>query len=340
MRIIYYSLGRDIQQRISKLASDTETISCTSLQRLQMLQLSSDDIIIMHSETAGKESIWEIINNKARPIIILSENARLLPQWSASELLTEDFTDQDILNAIENISTTDVIDTILQRTLIGSSEVMRKTREQLKHAIHSDLPVHIIGETGTGKTLAASLIHRLGDKNGKFIVESCGCLTTSIIDSELFGHYKGSFTGAMENREGLLSAADGATLFLDEIQDLPVGIQKKLLRVLDTGEYRKLGSDRILRTSFRLITASNIPLSTLLAEKRIRKDFYYRISGIEIRMPSLDEHSEDIPELLDAYQKKSINAERAINDFSLFMHRFPGNVRELFTEADLYMQGF
>ena len=333
MRFLLYSLGRALSDRVLSFLEGFDTVNCPSAQRLHS-SLRHEDIVLLRSDAAEKDMIKQIVG-KERTIIFYPDDARKHNSFDSAIMVSESCTEYELRDAINQISSSDYISSVLSNALAGSSELMRKTRKQLRSAIDSTIPVHIVGETGTGKTLAAKLIHDLSSLNGRMVMESCGCLANSIADSELFGHSKGAFSGALDNREGLLASANGSTLFLDEIQDLPIDIQTKLLRVLDTGEFRKLGSDRITKTSFRLITASNMTLSSLLEQKRIRKDFYYRISGIEIRMPSLDEHPEDIPEILQVFSRQK-DLEKAI-DYSIFMHPYPGNVRELFREAELYL---
>lgn len=338
LKFILYSLGRILSERILPLLQDYETVSCPSPQRLSLIRIDKNDVILMDA-SAAKLSLIERFGREIR--IILFHEDDTIPGSSDGMTIPvrKGCSDEELSIIIRKMADSDQISYSLQHSLAGSSEIMRMTRKQLHMAIKSTLPVHIVGETGTGKTLAAKLIHTLSQGDSRLVMESCGCLATDIADSELFGHIKGAFSGAYDNREGLLAEANGSTLFLDEIQDLPLNIQIKLLRVLDSGEYRKLGSDLIMKTSFRLITASNMPLASLLAEKRIRKDFYYRISGMEIRMPSLDEHPEDIPELLEVFRRNKHEEIRHIPDMSYFMHSFPGNVRELFKEAELYLQG-
>ena len=335
MRFFMFALGRALSEKVKPIIGQAETINCPSLQRLLSATIRKDDIIITREAAFGSEAESCLKAIGTNVIVFISAESKKRKN-NCFTYLNIDCSDSELRNAL----TTDNTYTMLCRYLAGSSEIMRRTRYQLLKATKSSLPIHLVGETGTGKTLAAKLIHSSLPQKKHLVVESCGCLSKDIAESELFGHIKGAFSGAIDNREGLLAQADGSTLFLDEIQDLDIPLQLKLLRVLDSGEYRKLGSDKTLRTSFRLITASNLTLSRLLAEKRIRKDFYYRISGIEIRMPSLDEHMEDIPEILDTFAKlKGVSSDKAM-DYSRFMHSFPGNVRELYKEAELYLQGF
>ncbi len=330
MRFLIFSLGGTIYEKVLPIIGQTSTVNCPTFQRLISAGASKDDVILTRTSVLSAALTESLRAFPGKVIVIIDTNQkRRIPEFF---YLDDAFTEKEFLNAIEG----DSASRTLKRYLAGSSEIMKKTRKAILNAINSSLPVHIIGDTGTGKTLTAKLIHMSSHQKKDLVMESCGCLSTDIADSELFGHTKGAFSGAVEGREGLLAEADGSILFLDEIQDLPLNLQIKLLRVLDTGEYRKLGSGKTLKTSFRLITASNIPLMDLMKNNRIRKDFYYRISGLEIRMPSLSEHMEDIPEILESYISEK-GYQGRIEDYSSFMHSFPGNVRELLKEAEIYL---
>ena len=340
MRFFAFALGRVLSERVLPVTGRENTVNCPSLQRLVSEDIGRGDIVLARAASISWQSAESIIERKAGIIIFMSgDDERKITAYGSVIYMPQDFSENELRMAITDIASDNAVEKALRNQLAGSSEVMRLTRKKLSMAIASTLPVHIVGETGTGKTLAANLIHGYMGKHSLMVSESCGCLSTGIADSELFGHIKGAFSGASEERKGILEAADGSTLFLDEIQNLSHDLQSKLLRVLDSGEYRKLGSDRVKKTSFRLITASSKTLDELLSERKIRKDFYYRISGIEIRMPSLSEHMEDIPELLKNFERKKGGMSRII-DYAIFMHSFPGNVRELFREAELYLQGF
>ncbi len=331
LRFLIFSLGRALSERVVPLLGQANCVSCPTFQRLITAGGDKEDVIITRLSILTA-TLSESLRNFPGKIIVItdSEGQRRDPKFC---YLNENFSDLELENAVNG----DLVSLNLKSFLAGSSDVMVKTRKSILHAIKSSLPVHLVGDTGTGKTLAAKLIHMSSRHDRDIVMESCGCLSTDIADSELFGHTKGAFSGATDNREGLLAEADGSILFLDEIQDLPMNLQTKLLRVLDTGEYRKLGSGKTLKTSFRLITASNMSLKELVRTKTIRKDFYYRIYGHEIRMPSLLEHMEDIPEILQAYERR-MGYGRIINDYASFMHNFPGNVRELLKEAELYIE--
>lgn len=221
--------------------------------------------------------------------------------------------------------------------LVGISPVMRNVFEIIEKASQSEAPLIIFGETGTGKELVAHAIHRLGKRrDGPFIQLNCAALNESLLESELFGHVKGAFTGAYGHRQGRFEAADGGDIFLDEIGDLPLNIQVKLLRTLETKQIERVGDHRPIRVDARIITATNRNLDRLVAEGRFREDFYFRINVIPIHLPRLRKRPEDIPSLADHFIRRlRLNSGKDITGLSaeameLFTaHRWPGNVREL-----------
>ncbi len=221
--------------------------------------------------------------------------------------------------------------------LIGKSQPMQEVFRKLKLAADSDVAVLITGESGTGKELAASAIHSQSARRDKpFLGINCSAIPETLLESELFGHVKGSFTGAGVDKVGIFEAADKGTLFLDEIGDVSPAIQVKLLRVLQEREIRRVGDCRTRSVDVRLVTATNKDLKKLVAAGTIREDFFYRIHVFEIRMPPLREHREDIPVLVDHFveelcRAKGLSADGIARDaLQLLMdYHWPGNVRQL-----------
>lgn len=220
--------------------------------------------------------------------------------------------------------------------LIGKSSVMQEVFRRLRLAAHSDVTVLLTGESGTGKELAARAIHTLsGRKDKPFFAINCSAIPETLLESELFGHVKGAFTGAIRDKIGVFQAADGGTLFLDEIGDTSPLLQLKLLRVLQESEIRRVGDDRDSRVDVRLITATNRDLKALMAEGTLREDFYYRIHVFEITLPPLRARREDIPLLVHHFMEENSKAfGRKIQDIAqdalhrLMEYGWPGNVRE------------
>ena len=221
--------------------------------------------------------------------------------------------------------------------LLGRSPAMTALRELIARVARSQAPVHITGESGTGKELVARLIHDSGARaDAPFVAVNCGAIPSELMESELFGHKRGSFTGAIADKPGLVQSAEGGTLFLDEVADLPLHMQVKLLRLIQEKTVRPIGEQRELPVDVRVLSATHKSLAELVALGRFREDLYYRINVIEIRVPALREHAQDIPELVDAMLRRvsaRIGAQlpQATLEARVALQRyaFPGNVREL-----------
>ncbi|MDH3694286.1 MAG: sigma-54 dependent transcriptional regulator, partial [Gammaproteobacteria bacterium] len=219
--------------------------------------------------------------------------------------------------------------------LLGDSNDIRELRAFINKVSRKDAPVHIRGESGTGKELVAQLIHEKGPRrDGPFVPVNCGAIPNELMESEFFGHKKGSFTGAVTDKEGLFQAANHGTLFLDEVADLPLAMQVKLLRAIQERAVRPVGSTQEKPVDVRLVSATHQNLEKLVKEKRFRQDLYYRINVIELRTPSLRGHPEDIAILARHVLKSLAGDEKpaSISDEAvekLAQYAFPGNVREL-----------
>src|SRR4029453_3502249 len=182
---------------------------------------------------------------------------------------------------------------------------MQKLRTMISRVARSQAPVHIFGESGTGKELVARLIHESGPRaENPFIAVNCGAIPSELMESELFGHKRGSFTGAVADKKGLVQSADGGTLFLDEVADLPLHMQVKLLRVIQEKTVRPIGEPREAPIDVRILSAPHKNLADLVAQAKFREDLFYRINVIELRVPALRERGEDIPELADAIVRR------------------------------------
>jgi two-component system, NtrC family, response regulator HydG len=220
---------------------------------------------------------------------------------------------------------------------VGGSRQMRDVQVLIRKVAPTDSPVLILGESGTGKELVANAIWRASlRKDAPFIPLNCATFSESLIESELFGHERGAFTSAVATKHGLVEVADGGTLFLDEIAELPPALQPKLLRFLDTGEYRRVGGTRAQRVDVRVLTATNRDLPGLIASGRFREDLYYRLNVISVAVPPLRERAADIPELARHFLRKyGGKRSSGARDFApaalaaLAAYRWPGNVREL-----------
>ncbi|MGD8255576.1 MAG: sigma 54-interacting transcriptional regulator [Syntrophobacterales bacterium] len=221
--------------------------------------------------------------------------------------------------------------------ILGKSPAMQQVFDLISSAAQSEAPVIIYGDSGTGKELVASAIHKLGiRRTGPFIKVNCAALSESLLESELFGHVKGAFTGADRTRVGRFEAANGGDIFLDEIGDLPLSTQVKLLRVLQEKEIEKVGDHRPITIDVRILAATNKDLYRLMEEGRFREDLYYRIGVIPLILPPLQERREDIPLMVETFINRiRLKTDKPITGMSrealdlLFSYDWPGNVREL-----------
>jgi DNA-binding NtrC family response regulator len=221
------------------------------------------------------------------------------------------------------------------KSIVGSSAILRRSLAVASQAAPSSANVLVLGESGTGKELLARHVHEHSNRKGEFVAVNLAALPETIVESEIFGHEKGAFTGASNRREGRIAQARGGTLFLDEIGELSQHVQVKLLRVLQEGEYEPLGG-RTEKADFRLIAATNRDLTKEVAEGRFREDLFYRLNVIAITCPPLRERSEDVPLLVDHFvevycrknNRETLRVSREVLD-RLCGHSWPGNVREL-----------
>ena len=244
---------------------------------------------------------------------------------------------RSLVDTALNLKPLDTKTGIVSPSVLGKSTVMIALRKQISILARSQAPIYISGESGSGKELVARSIHENGPRaGGPFIPVNCGAIPSELMESEFFGHTKGSFTGAVANKEGLFQAANGGTLFLDEVADLPLPMQVKLLRGIQEKAIRPIGSQQELSVHVRILSATHKDLTTEVERGTFRQDLFYRINVIELRVPSLRERAEDIPVLAedllsrvaDDYQvpKPRLSSE-AISELSKY--HFPGNVREL-----------
>lgn len=222
--------------------------------------------------------------------------------------------------------------------IIGNCSALNRAIDVALQVAPTDLSVLITGESGVGKETFPQIIHQNSPrKHGQYIAVNCGAIPEGTIDSELFGHEKGSFTGALADRKGYFEVADGGTVFLDEVGELPIPTQARLLRVLETGEFLKVGSSKVLKTNVRIVAATNVNLSQAVAESKFREDLFYRLSTVPITVPPLRERGSDDIVLLfrkfasdcaEKYRMPAIHLDEDARQL-LISYRWPGNVREL-----------
>ncbi|MDH4035136.1 MAG: sigma-54 dependent transcriptional regulator, partial [candidate division Zixibacteria bacterium] len=220
--------------------------------------------------------------------------------------------------------------------LIGDSSAIREIRSLIGRIADSESTVLIHGESGTGKELVANLIHKNSPRRAKpFIIVDCTSLQENLLESELFGHERGAFTGAVTKKHGIFEIADGGTVFLDEIGDISQSLQVRLLRVVETKSFRRLGGNDRINTDVRLVAATNRDLKDMVHKREFREDLYYRINVVNISLPPLREHPDDIPLLVDFFLSELCKSDDKTRCFSkaaldaLKQHDWPGNAREL-----------
>src|SRR3989475_5628307 len=316
--------GSDIAQRI--LAEGLKSAYCLPLishgRPLGTLVVAS-----LKDENFPKKDA-ELLQHIANQIAIAVENSLAFRQVvdRANKLTEEKLYLQDEIRTEYNFE-----------EIIGESLALKRILEQLQTVAPTDSTVLILGETGTGKELIARAIHNLSGRRERTLVKvNCAAIPTGLLESELFGHEKGAFTGAIGQRVGRFELAHRGTLFLDEVGDIPPELQPKLLRVLQEQEFERLGSSRTIRVDIRVVAATNSDLTQMVAEKKFRSDLYYRLNVFPIALPPLRERPEDIPllvhffvEIFGRRMKKPIDRIPSETMASLTSYSWPGNIREL-----------
>jgi two-component system response regulator HydG len=309
------------------------------------LRMGTKDGIDVLRATKDAQPMTEVIVMTAYGTIESAVDAMRL---GAFDYIQKPFTEQELLvkvaKAIDNrrlagevaFLATEFKDRYRFENIIGKSRAVREVLGRIVRIAPTDAIVLITGESGTGKELVAKAVHANSKRADRpYVPVNCAAITETLLESELFGHARGSFTGAVSARKGLFEEADGGTFFFDEIAETPMTFQAKLLRAIQENEVRRVGENKAIRVNVRIIAATNQDLLTAVAEKRFRQDLYYRLNVARFQLPPLRERREDIPELvghfLDKYNRKmGVRARIHENVFeSLAHYDFPGNVREL-----------
>ncbi len=280
---------------------------------------------------------WMQSHAPAVPVAVITAHGNVETAVQALKLGAFDFISKPLdlkhlRNIIENALKIEPQTGEPQSRLLGRSVPMQELREMVDKVARSQAPVHISGESGTGKELVARLIHDSGPRaEGPFIAVNCGAIPSELMESEFFGHRKGSFTGAVADKTGLVQSAAGGTLFLDEIADLPLAMQVKLLRVIQEKSVRPVGSSKEESADARILSATHKNLGDLVAAGEFREDLFYRINVIELHVPALRDRGDDVLQLaehiLSKHQTSATLADSARN--TILSYPFPGNVREL-----------
>ena len=262
-------------------------------------------------------------------------------QHGAFGFLTKPIDKDELMSLVDRalkVSGSSEVDEGWASEIITRNQAMKEVMQQAKMVAATDARVLITGESGTGKELLAQAIHKASDRHNKpFVAINCSAMAENLLESELFGHEKGAFTGATRSHEGLFQAAEGATLMLDEIGDMPMRLQVKLLRVLQESQVRPVGSTEALEIDVRVISATHRDLQELMGQGRFREDLYYRLNVVNIKLPTLDDRREDIPLLVahflqqianDADHERKVYAPEAVE--MLVTAEWPGNIRQLY----------
>jgi two-component system response regulator AtoC len=336
----------------------TVSVAADGGEALRLLSGSAFDAILLDVVMPGMDglSLMKTLKEdpQAPPIIVLTgkatvETAVEAMKNGAYDYLTKPYKLDELVIVVDRAceySRLSVKSKLLEQELVrketpfefvGTSKQLKDILALIRKVAPTDSPVFIQGESGTGKELVANTVwHHSKRKDTPFIALNCASLSENLIESEIFGHEKGAFTSAYQLKHGLVEVADKGTLFLDEIGEMPVGLQAKLLRFLDSGEFRRVGGNKAMRVDVRLITATNKDLPEMIKAGTFREDLYYRLNVITVTIPPLRERKEDIPALARYFMKKySVKLSKTVTDFTaealelLGGYHWPGNVREL-----------
>jgi len=281
---------------------------------------------------------WMQTNAPDTPVAVITAHGNVETAVQALKLGAFDFISKpldlaNLRNIVESALKLPAEDSAEDKRLIGGSQPLHELRGLIERVSRSQAPVHITGESGTGKELVARLIHDSGPRaDGPFVPVNCGAIPAELMESEFFGHRKGAFTGAINDKAGLLQSASSGTLFLDEIAELPLPMQVKLLRVIQEQTVRPVGAQREEPVNVRILSATHRNLADMVAKGEFREDLYYRINVIELRVPALRERGDDVLLLAEHLLAKLGSSVDAMTDDAkqlLRTYRFPGNVREL-----------
>jgi two-component system response regulator PilR (NtrC family) len=281
---------------------------------------------------------WMQVHAAGVPVAVITAHGNVETAVQALKLGAFDFISKPLdLNNLRNIVSNALKlqskDASEESRLLGDSPPMQELRQMVDRVSRSQAPIHISGESGTGKELVARLIHDSGPrKEGPFVPVNCGAIPAELMESEFFGHRKGAFTGAVNDKAGLVQSANTGTLFLDEIADLPLPMQVKLLRVIQEQKVRPVGAQGEESVDVRVLSATHKDLAGMVKSGEFREDLFYRINVIELRVPALRERGDDVLQLADFILKRMGSSIDRLDDGArtgLMQYAFPGNVREL-----------
>ncbi|HHG1007120.1 TPA: two-component system response regulator GlrR [Klebsiella pneumoniae] len=313
-------------------------------EALRVLGREKVDLVISDLRMDEMDGLQLFSGHPGMPVIILTAHGSIPDAVAATQqgvfsFLTKPVDKDALYKAIDEEleQRSPATDEAWRQAIVTRSPLMLRLLEQAGMVAQSDVSVLINGQSGTGKEIVAQAIHNASPRHDKpFVAINCGALPEQLLESELFGHARGAFTGAVSNREGLFQAAEGGTLFLDEIGDMPVALQVKLLRVLQERKVRPLGSNRDIEINVRIISATHRDLPKAMARGEFREDLFYRLNVVNLKIPPLSERTEDIPLLANHLLRQSADRHKPfVRAFSsdamkrLMAAKWPGNVRQL-----------
>jgi two-component system response regulator AtoC len=350
-KILVVEDEKNIRESIEVSLSDTYDIRTASGAEaaLELIKAEVFELLITDIRLPGMDGISLMRRFKEIcpqcPVIVITafssiQNAVEAMKAGANEYVPKPFSLEEIEIKVKNLlnikKISDEKDFYVSEKdsafgdIIGASRSITDLKKDLAKAAPSDITVLITGDTGTGKELVAYTIHKLSGRKGPFVPVHCAAYAKGVIESELFGHEKGSFTGADRQRKGKIELAEGGTLFLDELGDIPLDIQVKLLRLIENRTYERVGGNKSMETGARILCATNRNLEAMIKAGAFREDLYYRVNVFPIHIPPLKERGEDIAALAEYFAKKRGNFTiNATNKILLEEYAWPGNVREL-----------
>jgi two-component system nitrogen regulation response regulator NtrX len=362
-RILVCDDEADIRETLKILLSDEGyEVTAVSSGSNAAAEAQDHDAVLLDIKMAGQDGLETLGQIRSRgiatPVVMISghgdvRTAMQAIRAGANDFLEKPLSSEHVLNALRRVIDTSRLareNQELKRRLgltrlVGSSRRMQKLVQEIARAAPTPATVLLLGPSGTGKELAARSIHEASlVKNGPFVQVNCAAIPDSLIESELFGHERGSFTGADRKQTGKFVEADGGTIFLDEVGDMSSPAQAKVLRVLQEGEVEPVGSPRVVKVKVRVIAATNQDLAARIKDGKFREDLYYRLNVLPIRTPALSEHPEDIPELVSSFAESfARNNNYRLKRFTdgvlelMASRPWPGNVRELKNSVERLM---
>jgi DNA-binding NtrC family response regulator len=348
---------RDVCREVAQSLGFTTSVADSAEHAYRILESQNVDVLLLDLKlpgAGGLEALHRIKERRPDSVVVVVtghgtvQSAVQAMKIGAYDYVTKPFSMDELRMLLDRVATHLKLRTenrILREkikskqgfgSIVGRAPEMEKLYRIIAKAAHSNHPVLILGESGTGKEMVARSIHFSGPLRGKpFIPVDCGSLVPTLIESELFGYVKGAFTGAVQSKEGLLAIAEGGTVFLDEVGELPIDLQAKLLRAIQEKEIRPVGSTKRININVRILAATNRDLEQAVAQGSFRRDLYFRLNVLSLRIPSLRERRQDIPLLAGFFLERLSRAsdqERTLSDEAmkvLLAYDWPGNVREL-----------